>query len=206
MTLIEYVLSMPTKFLTDWTLWVIFFSALLESSPIVGILVPGQVIIAIAGFLAYLGYISLIDLAFIAALGAIAGDLLGYWIGKRYGLGFIRKYGKCVRITGSHIDDTKRMMNHHVGKSIVIGRFNSLTRSFAPFVSGMSDISMYKFVFYDIVGGVTWAITFSLIGFLFGQSYNIASRYVNGFFLILIVIMIAAIYTPYYFKKTCAKR
>lgn len=205
MALLDYLFSIPEKFLYDWTLWVIFFSALLESSPIFGLIIPGQVIIGAAGFLAYMGYINLIDLASVAALGAIAGDIFGYWLGIKYGMSFITRYGKCVMIKKSYIQQTKKMMNHHVGKSIILGRFNSLTRSFAPFVAGMSGINAYKFLFYDIVGGITWAVTFSLVGFLFGESYMIATRYVNGFFIILTVLVIAAFYLPYYFKKTYAK-
>ena len=92
-------------------------------------------------------------------------------------------------------------MHHHTGKTIILGRFNSLTRAFAPFVAGSSDVPMGRFLTYNIIGAISWAISFVMIGYIFGQSYEIASKYIGKFILAAIVISIAFVYAYKFVNK-----
>ena len=194
MPLIDKILSLPLHVLNHWSYTIILLSTLLESSPIFGLLIPGQVIVIIGGLLAKLNIIDLGDVIFFSSLGAILGDLLGYLIGKKYGYDFIKDYGKYFYFKKEHYEQTKRLMNEHVGKTLIFGRFNSLTRSFAPFVAGSTDVSFMLFLIYNIIGGISWGLSYSLIGYIFGHSYKLASKYVSGIMLILFFLVIGISY------------
>src|SRR3989344_1846707 len=196
MKITDKLLSLPIPVLQLWGYPIVFLSALLEATPFFGILIPGQTIVIIGGFYAKLGVLNIYYVIFLSALGAIIGDLVGYILGRSYGYSFIRDYGKYFFFKKEYFKRTKELMNEHTGKTIIIGRFNSITRAFAPFVAGSSKVPFKKFLFYNIVGGISWGIFFSLVGYIFGEAYKVASRYINGF---LIVFFIAAFIIAYFY-------
>ncbi|MBI5072562.1 DedA family protein [Candidatus Woesearchaeota archaeon] len=201
MSILDKILSLPFPVLNHWGYWIILLAATLESSPLFGILVPGQPIVIMGGFFVKLGILDMGDTIFIAALGAILGDVIGYGLGRKYGYSFITRYGKYFFFKQEHFEKTKKLMNHHTGKTLIIGRFNSLTRAFAPFVAGSSDISFIKFLTYNIIGGVSWAISLVMIGYVFGRSYEIASQYIGKFIFIAIVLSAVIMYVYRFVNK-----
>ena len=201
MSIFDNISKIPLPILNHWGYWIILFTSFIESSPIFGLVVPGQFLVVIAGFLAKKGVFDLGDVIWVSALGAIAGDLLGYFLGRKYGYRFILKYGKYVLFKKKHFEKTRILINKNPGKTLIIGRFNSLARSFAPFAAGATNLSFPVFFFYNIIGGITWAISFSLIGYIFGKSYEVASKYFGEFVLIAIITSILIIYLYHFINK-----
>ncbi|RME31412.1 phosphatase PAP2 family protein [Candidatus Woesearchaeota archaeon] len=193
MQLFDALLGLPRPVLHHWGYWVILLAAMLEASPLFGLAVPGQVIVVLGGFLVKLGVLDIGDALFVAILGAILGDFIGYWLGKKYGYAFITRYGKYVLFRKKYFDKTKQLMRHHTGKTLFIGRFNSLTRAFAPFVAGASGVPLRQFLPLNILGGIAWGIVFIMIGYLFGSSYQLASRYIGEFVVIAVLLSIIII-------------
>ena len=177
-----------------WLYWVVLIATILESSPIFGLLVPGQTIVIIAGFLVKLQIIDFWDTVIIAFLGAFSGDLIGYFLGRKYGYSFLSHYGKYFFFKQEGLEKTKKLVNKHAGKTIIIGRFNSLTRAFAPFVAGSSNLPFFKFIFYNLIGGISWALLFVFVGYVFGESYEIASVYIGRFITIAIIVSLLLAY------------
>ncbi|HLC61863.1 MAG TPA: DedA family protein [Candidatus Nanoarchaeia archaeon] len=196
MKITDKILSMPIPVLQLWGYPIVFLSALLEATPFFGIFIPGQTIVIIGGFFAKLDLLNLYYIMILASLGAIIGDLVGYILGRKYGYSFIRDYGKYFFFKKEYFKRTKELMNEYTGKTMIIGRFNSITRAFAPFVAGSSKVPFKKFLFYNIAGGISWGVFFSLVGYIFGKAYKVASRYINGF---LLVFFIAAVLAAYFY-------
>ena len=196
MKITDKILSMPIPVLQLWGYPIVFLSALLEATPFFGIFIPGQTIVIIGGFFAKLDLLNLYYIMILASLGAIIGDLVGYILGRKYGYSFIRDYGKYFFFKKEYFKRTKELMNEYTGKTMIIGRFNSITRAFAPFVAGSSKVPFKKFLFYNIAGGISWGGFFSLVGYIFGKAYKVASRYINGF---LLVFFIAAVLAAYFY-------
>ena len=196
MKITDRILSLPIPVLQLWGYPIVFLAALLEASPFFGILIPGQTIVMIGGFFAKLGVLNIYYVIILSALGAIIGDFVGYILGRAYGYSFIKDYGKYFFFKEEYFKRTKELMNEHTGKTIIIGRFNSITRAFAPFVAGSSKVPFKKFFFYNIVGGISWGIFFSLVGYIFGKTYEVASKYINGF---LAAFFIAAMFAAYFY-------
>ena len=195
MSLLETLVSLPLPTLNHWGYWIILLAALLEATPLFGLFIPGQVIVIIGGFFAKKGILDLGDVIVIAAAGAILGDFTGYFLGRKYGPAFISKWGKYFFFEKEQFEKTKRVMNRHTGKTLIMGRFHSLTRSFAPFVAGASNLGSLTFLLYNLIGGISWAVSLALLGFIFGQSYEVVSRYLGKFTVIAVVLSIIIILT-----------
>lgn len=201
MRIAEKIFSLPIAVLRVWGYPIIFISALLEASPFFGILIPGQTIVMIGGFFAKLHVFNIYYIILLSSIGAIIGDLTGYALGRKYGYSFIRKYGRYFFFKKKYFNETKKLMNEHTGKTILIGRFNSITRAFAPFVAGSSKVPYKKFVFYNIVGGLSWGVFFSMVGYIFGKGYRLASHFIDEFLLAFFVLGIIFIYFYLGYKK-----
>ena len=194
MPLINTLSNLPISFLSNWGYVLILLATLLESTPLFGLFIPGQVLLTAAGFAAYQGILDIGDLLFFAIIGAIFGDFVGYFLGKKYGYSLITRYGKYLFIKKEYFEKTKKLFEQHPGKTLLFGRFNSLTRAFASFVAGATDLSFFKFLFYNIIGGICWVSVFVLGGYIFGTSYTAISQYIGRFFLVGVLLSIGILY------------
>lgn len=201
-----HILDILTTSSDSFSLGIYFFIlliALFESIPMFGFFVPGQIVAVTAGLLAKVGSLDILTVIAVLFLGAVAGDLIGYFLGKKYGEEFIIRYGKYFFMKKENFDKTRELINEHSGKTIILGRFNSVTRALTPFAAGSAKISFYKFTFYDILGGFFWAISFAMLGYIFGNNYKAISNYLGEFVLIAILIGAGIVYL---YKKANKKR
>ncbi len=201
MTLIDHILSIPVPLLEHWGYAIMGVMALLESTPILGGLVPGQTVVIFGGFLSKMGTLNPMILWIIASMGAIIGDLIGYSIGKRYGYDFIVRYGQKVYFKPVYFERTRNMMSAHAGKTLLVGRFIPFTRALAPFIAGASRVTLGRFLVYDIIGGIAWAFVSVGIGFLFGASYEIGARYFGRFIIVALILAIIIGYGYRFMQK-----
>jgi undecaprenyl-diphosphatase len=201
MDLIAFFEAIHQGYMDPWAYLLVFLIAFFESTPLLGFFVPGPTIVIVAGFFAKLGILHGWVVVIAAAIGSILGDILGYWLGRRYGYPFLTHYGRYFFFKREYYTQTKELMEGHAGKALVIGRFNFLTRAFTPFVAGATDVKFPRFITFNIIAGFTWAAAFVLIGILFGHSYQIALKYIGRATIVLVLwfIIIFVIYT--FFKK-----
>jgi len=122
MSLVDKALSFPIPTLNHWGYWIILLAAIAETFPVFGLLIPGQLIVVVGGFFVKLGILDIGDTIFIAATGAIIGDLIGYLLGKKYGYSIIKKYGKYVFLKKSQFEKIKKLINNHTGKNAHLGK------------------------------------------------------------------------------------
>ncbi len=201
MSILDKIVNLPFDILNHWSYPIIFFAALIEASPLFGLLIPGQMIVIAGGFFAKIGIIDLGDVIFFAALGAIMGDFLGYGLGRKYGYRLIVRYGKYFFFKREYFETTKRLVSMHPGKTLIMGRFHSITRAFTPFIAGASSMGFLKFLGYNIIGGVSWAISFTLVGFIFGESYEVAAKYLGRVIFIILALSVVIILLCHYRNK-----
>lgn len=197
------ILTIQSEVFSIGVYFFILFIALFESIPMFGFFIPGQVVAITAGLLAKVGSLDILTVLIVLFVGAVAGDLIGYFLGEKYGENFIIKYGKYFFLKKDNFDSTRKLINEHTGKTIIIGRFNSVTRAFSPFVAGSVGIPFSKFIFYDILGGIAWAISFSMMGYIFGYNYKAITDYLGEFMLIAIIFGGIIVYS---YKKINKKR
>jgi len=166
----------------------LFISTTLEGIPLIGMAVPGHVVIIIAGFLARIGTLSLPYVLILAIAGAILGDFIGFSLGRKYGFPFIDRLRRYFFVSDEYIERTKSLLARHTGKAMIIGRFSPVTRALMPFFVGASPTSSRTFWIFNVIGGVSWAVVSIFLGYAFGAGYHAAAGYAGKFVLFSIIL------------------
>ncbi len=175
-----------------WGYFVIFLVAFVESIPLLGMLIPGQIVIILAGFFVKLGIFSFPAALAVASFGAVLGDMAGFAIGKRYR----DKLPNWVNafLKKEHLDKTQALIEKHSIKTIFVGRLHSLTRTITPFAAGTTSVTFRKFIAADIFSAIIWAFLSITIGFVFGKSFELAAAFIGKFILVATLITIVLIF------------
>ncbi len=179
--------------LGQWSYLLLFLTAFLESSAFIGLVVPGETVVVIAGFLSYNGYLNTWDCVLLAAGGAVMGDSMGYLLGSRVWRNYYRTHRKILFIREAYVEKTYAYFRRHGVSTVFFGRFISVLRLFVPMVAGMSEMPYGRFLFYNASGGILWSFTFVSLGFFFGESWQLAERWAGrvGVFVLFILIVVA---------------
>ena len=168
----------------------LFFVVLLEGLPLIGTAVPGHFSIIIAGFLARMGVFNIYWVISLTVIAALLSDFIGFTLGRKYGLSLISRLRPYFFIKDSHIERAKKMLDTHTGKAMILGRFSPVTRALMPFLVGTGEIKAGKFWFYNIIGGISWAVLSIMLGYVFGEGYRYASGYFGKIAVAAIILSI----------------
>ncbi len=187
------ILDIVYRYLSSYGYVAILLITTLETSVFLGMFVPGDTVVLLSGFLASRDVLNLFIVILTASLGAIIGDNIGYFIGKKFGEPFLLKYGKKFGFKKEYLDKSHEFFERFGGMAIVLGRFTSIVRTFVPVVAGISEMSYRKFLFYNVLGAVLWACVFSIAGYVFGKNLDMLIKYVGLGGTILIVILVGLI-------------
>ena len=147
----------------------------LESGAFTGIVVPGDVILAIGGVYAAQGDLALPLVIGSAWFGALVGSTTGYLLGRRYGESFVQRLPLLSRFE-DRIEDVKSSIERNAGKTIVMGRFVTGAGGFIPFVAGTSRVRPRTFFLYTIPTLLVWTTGLSLVGFFVGNNVETIDR------------------------------
>ena len=186
------------RLLQTYTYPVLVGLVLLES---LGIPLPGEIALVTAAAYASLGHISIYVVIILAALGAIVGGALGYLIGLRGGLPLVLQYGGYIGVRRRHVDRAHTFFEKHGAKTILFGRFIAILRTWAAIVAGGAGMSFPKFVIYNAIGSVVWAIVFGWLGYYFGRDLPLLESYISRVSLVLLVALAVGILTLVFWKR-----
>ena len=165
----------PKSLIDDIGLWGVFAVVFAESGMLVGFFLPGDSLLFTAGFLA--SGPSSVDEALHLPLGwllvgtfiaAVAGDQVGYVIGRRAGPAIFNRPDSRF-FKQENVDKAQAFFDRYGAKTIVLARFVPIVRTFAPIVAGVSRMNYRTFVTFNLVGGALWAVGVTLLGYFLGQ-------------------------------------
>ena len=184
----------------NWGYIAMFTVAFLECSAFLGMVVPGETLVVIAGFLSVQGYFDIKTCAIFICLGAIFGDSFGYALGRILGRGYFEKHKRFLFLKYKHIKRVEEYFQKHGGKTVFLGKFIGFLRSFGPFTAGMSKMPYKIFAVYNISACIIWALVFSLLGYFFGLSWKAIEKWsgrvgVFIFFILIVIVGFGRIYT-----------
>jgi len=154
----------------------VFGIVFLESGLMVGFFFPGDSLLFTAGFLASQGFLDIKILIAGCFIAAVAGDSIGYYIGKKFGPKIFSKE-KSLFFQKQHLERAQKFYDKHGGKTIILARFIPVIRAFAPVVAGVGLMQYKKFVMFNLVGGVLWAIAIPLLGYYLGSAIPDVDKY-----------------------------
>jgi membrane protein DedA with SNARE-associated domain len=173
-----------------WGYFVVGIATFLENSVGAGVIVPGETLVILGGVYAGLGDLWLPLVSAVAVFGAVLGDNVGYWIGRRFGRGFLERHGRRLFVTPERIAVAERYYASHGGKTIFLARFVPVVRSVGFIVAGVAHMEWRRFIVYDVAGALIWGVTHSVIGYALGASYERWARYSTTVGLILLIILL----------------
>jgi membrane protein DedA with SNARE-associated domain len=157
-----------TQFFIHHGLPLLFLGVAIESF---GIPVPGETALIAFAVLASQGHYSIVTVVAVAAVAAIIGDNLGYWlIGRRGGRALFRRWSWLNRYADRVLPRAERLMARHGGKMVFFGRFISVLRYTVAWVAGLGGMPWPRFLFWNAAGGIAWATSVGLLSYYGGQS------------------------------------
>ena len=169
-----------------WTYGILFVVIFVETGLVVMPFLPGDSLLFAAGTFAALGSLNVWFIIGLLIVAAVLGDAVNYTIGhylgeRAYNIKWIKK---------EYLEKTHAFFEKHGGKAIFLARFVPIVRTFAPFVAGIGKMTYGYFATYNVVGGITWVTTFTLLGYFFG---NIPFVQKNFEFVIIAIILISVV-------------
>ncbi len=192
--ILQYLLDLVTR-LGDWSYLIIFGAAMLECAAFAGLLVPGESLVLASGFFAHQGILELDAVIAAVALGAVAGDNIGYLLGARLGREWLLKKGSRFGLRKKRLAQVDAFFQRQGPRAVFIGRFIGFARALVPFVAGASGMSYRRFVVADALGAGLWTVAFVALGYVLGASWQVAEKWISRSGLVLgAVLLLGAVW------------
>lgn len=146
--------------------WLIGLASMLEAFFVTGVVIPGTLIVDAGGILVQRGLLDFFDLAWFVALGSVVGSEMSYWTGK---LAMNRLPGRRLIGESAAFARAKGLFEKRGGMALVIGRFLGPVAGLVPLVAGMADMDRRKFLIWNILGSIPYALAHVAIGYFLGD-------------------------------------
>lgn len=150
--------------------WLLLVGVFLDVAGLVPI--PGEIYLLIAGHLARTGNLNFLWVVLFGALGAVLGDHVTFYLGRRGGRGLIDLYCKYTLCSAQCSLKTESFFTRFGGVALLFGRFVVGVRTLACPLAGASGMPYRRFAAYDLLGALLWAATFASVGFLFSRQLH----------------------------------
>jgi len=184
-------LTDPQSIIHYGGLWLLLFVVFAETGLFVGFFLPGDSLIFISGLLCATKP-QLLDTSFVVLLlllmfAAILGNVFGYWFGKKAGEKLYTREDSFL-FRKKHLIATKDFYDKHGGKTLILGRFLPIIRTFAPILAGVIKIDFKTFMMYNVIGAVAWIGSIASIAYFLGKQFPEIENYIGYIVIGLIVI------------------
>ncbi|UTX51567.1 VTT domain-containing protein [Candidatus Saccharibacteria bacterium TM7i] len=185
----------PGVDLLEFIKWASIFGVALvvfaESGLLIGFFLPGDSLLFATGFLIHAGLLPAnIHLAVLLVfIAAVLGDSVGYTFGRKLGPRiFKRKDARLFK--QEYVKRAQEFYEKHGGKTIIIARFIPIVRTFAPVVAGAGKMDYKRFVLFNIIGGLLWAVGITYAGYFLGSLFEHAGIEIDHVLLPIIALII----------------
>jgi len=180
---------------------ILFAIIFAESGLFFGFFLPGDSLLLTAGLLAYKGVevngeelkLSLFVLMPLLFVAAVLGDNVGYWFGRKVGPPLFRR-PQSLLFRPKNLQAAKNFYDKHGGKTITIARFTPFIRTFVPIVAGAVGMEWRRFTFFNLFGGLLWAVGVTLAGYLLADA--IPPDVLDAYFLVIVFAVIIVSMMP----------
>lgn len=175
--------------LHGWPVYlVVFVLVFLEAAAFLGLVLPGETALLVAGVLASRGNIDLRLLLVLAFVAAIGGDSVGYLVGRHFGP-LLRLTRLGARTKARHWDRAEQAVAAHGFWAVVAGRWVGVLRALVPTVAGMIAMPYRRFLAANALGGTAWAGAVVLLGYSAGTSLT----HIQGLLRVISLAMVTAL-------------
>jgi membrane-associated protein len=185
-----------------FTYILLFIIVFCETGLVVTPLLPGDSLLFAAGTFAATGSLNPVLLFALLSVAAILGDTVNYWIGHYLGPKVFKKESSRL-FNKEYLMRAHNFYEKYGGKTIIIARFIPIIRTFAPFVAGIGSMTYWRFITYNVVGGIAWVAVFIFSGYYFAGLEVVK----KNFTLVILVIIIISVMPAFieYFRSRSQK-
>jgi membrane protein DedA with SNARE-associated domain len=180
-----------TDLLLEYGPLLLFAAVAIESA---GIPLPGETALVTAGVLAASGRLhhSIVLVIAAAAAGAVVGDNVGYWVGRRGGRRLLERWPPVARHAARVLPPAERFFARHGAKTVFVGRFVAVLRVTAAWLAGVGRMPWWRFLAWNAAGGVCWATLVGVVAYYGGAAAAEAIARYGLYALAGIVVALAA--------------
>lgn len=202
-------LTNPESIIQYGGLWLLVFVIFAETGLLIGFFLPGDSLVFISGVFCathpHLLGVSFPVLLFLLVVAAFIGNIAGFLFGKRAGEKLYQKKDSLL-FKKKHLTATKDFYARHGGKTLILGRFLPIIRTFAPILAGVIGIDWKQFMFYNIIGALAWIGSLSSVGFFLGTKFPGVKDYLGYIVIFLIIITAIPVYQTWRKEKAQQKK
>src|SRR6478672_3009085 len=135
-----------------------------------GLPVPGETALIACAVLASQGSLSIVWVLVIAVLAAVIGDNLGYWAARKGGRPLLERHRLTRGYAERYLPRGERFFAKHGGKAVFLGRFVAILRVTAAWVAGLTHMRWWRFLAWNMAGGITWVLMIGLVSYYLGDA------------------------------------
>jgi len=139
--------------------------------------IPGEAVLALAGFLASRGVVGLAEAVLVGTLGNLAGALAEYWLGLRVARPALLKLGKYLMVSERDLEAAEEFFRRRGAPAVFLGRFVPGVRSLMGFPAGMARMNPVVFAAATFAGSLPWNAAFAYAGYVLGERWSEVLRY-----------------------------
>lgn len=179
-----------------WGYFFVFLIFFAEALVGIGLIIPGAIVAFLLGALAAKDVFVVRDLIIYGSLGFLIGDVLSFYLGRK-GSGLFSEDARFLKL--SHLEKGQAFFAKHGNKSVFIGRYLGFVRPLTPFIAGLSQMNIFRFLILNILSIVSWLMIHILAGFFFGQALWLIRLWSGR--LEILMIYLAMIFGFFYLSK-----
>ncbi len=153
---------------------------LLDRGAFTGLVLPGELFLALGGVYAGRGDLSVVAVTIVAVCAGVGGETFSFWLGRRFGVQIIRRLPFANRLE-SHLGEARDFFQRNGGRTVFVGRYVSVVGTFMPFAAGMSKMPFRRFLIFDVLAISLWAIAVTLLGYLLNSQVGLVDRILSQF-------------------------
>ncbi|MEY2938770.1 MAG: hypothetical protein RL062_1359 [Bacteroidota bacterium] len=174
-----------------------------ENGLIIGFFLPGDSLLFLSGLICATQP-ELLDvpvemLMIYLFFSACAGATFGYWFGRKFGKRALEREETWL-FKKKYVEVTSDFYHRHGGKTLILGRYLPIIRTFAPILAGVIQVEFKSFMFYNLLGGAMWIGTITTAGYFLGQ-FDIVKNNIDYIILGFVVVTTAILVNTYFRQK-----
>ncbi|WP_069816442.1 DedA family protein [Streptomyces sp. TP-A0874] len=194
-TITDWLAGLPSTAVYAVITALVFF----EDALFFGFLLPGETAAIVGGFLASRHDVSLYWMAGLIVFASVVGDSVGYEVGRRAGPRVLAT--RALRRHRSRVDSAQNLVRRRGPAAVFIARYLAFFRAVMPALAGASHMRYRTFLLFNALGGVTWGIGFTLLGYLAGHAYEQVEHLTGQVSAVVIAVLVVALLTVWQVRR-----
>ena len=160
-----------------------------EAAILIGLVLPGETALLVAGYFCHEGVLSLPVMMVVAVVCAIVGDSVGYEFGRWFGPK-LKTTRLGLFVGPRRWEKAEEFLRRHGGKAVLLGRSVALLRALVPSMAGMARMPYRTFLPWNATGGLLWGAGCVLLGYAFANALDAVERYLTWAPIPVVVLII----------------